>query len=165
MAGKVFRVVSDKTSQPQNDTKPKEFLLAWTEMCRFPAAGKNQGSAFPLPCPGLDLGCVGDVLLLPDILLLLVVVELLDALVAAGLEQGGVGLQDQREITFQRVSGDTALSPSLRADQIWLSSGAGITWDHHSPAAALLGDSKPGKARNSLAMFRSKRNPSLPMLP
>lgn len=91
---------------------------------------ENPSSAFTLPCPGLDLGCVGDLLLLPDILLLLVVVELLDALVAAGLEQGGVGLQDQREITFQSFPGDTALSQSLRADPIQLCSGAGITWDH-----------------------------------
>lgn len=58
--------------------------------------GENQGCVFTLPCPGLDLGCIGDLLLLPDILLLLVVVELLDALVAAGLEQGGVGLQGSK---------------------------------------------------------------------
>lgn len=93
--GKCSGLCQTKPHSPKMTLNPRNSSWPGLKRADSQQQGENQSSAFTLPCPGLDLGGVGDVLLLPDILLLLVVVELLDALVAAGLEQGGVGLQDR----------------------------------------------------------------------
>lgn len=62
-----------------------------------PAPGATApGTTSPLPGPSLGLRCEGDVLLLPDVLLVgAAVVELLDPLLAAGFEQGDVSLCEE----------------------------------------------------------------------
>jgi len=39
------------------------------------------------------LGCIGYLLLFPDILLLLIIIELLDPFIAAGFKEGSIGLK------------------------------------------------------------------------
>lgn len=149
MAEKALGVCQIKLTAPK-DTNPRNPSWPGLACARCQLQGEDEGSALPLPCPGLDLGSVGDLLLLPDILLLLVVVELLDALVAAGLEQGGVGLQDQREITFHSFPGDAAPSSGLRADQTQLGSAAGSTTVQLLLGCVAINRGRLGKARQGL---------------
>lgn len=63
---------------------------------------------FSLPRSRFNLCCIGYLLLFPDIFFFFVIIKLLDPLIAAGFEEGSVGLkQYHKEITFHSVIGDS----------------------------------------------------------